>query len=60
VVAGEVLSQPLRALGSGMQESRVLLETPRVLAWAAASILLCGLTEWAFGLAAKAVFRHGH
>lgn len=60
VVAGEVLSQPLRALGSGMQESRVLLETPRVLAWAMASILLCGITEWAFGLAAKSVFRHAH
>jgi len=59
VVAGEVLSQPLRALGSGMQESRVLLETPRVLAWAAASVLLCGLTEWLFGLAVKAASRHG-
>lgn len=59
VVAGEVLSQPLKALGSGMQESRVLLETPRVLAWAAASVLLCGLTEWLFGLAVKAASRHG-
>lgn len=59
VVAGEVLSQPLHALGSGMQDSRVLLETPRVLAWAAASILLCGATEWIFGLAAKAALKHG-
>jgi NitT/TauT family transport system permease protein len=59
VVAGEVLSQPLRALGSGMQESRVLLETPRVLAWAAASVLLCGLTEWLFGFVTKAASRHG-
>jgi NitT/TauT family transport system permease protein len=50
VVAGEVLSQPIHALGSGMQDSRVLLETPAVLAWAAASVLLCGLTEWLFGL----------
>jgi len=58
VVAGEVLSQPLRALGSGLQDSRVLLETPRVLAWAAATIFLCGLTEWLFGLAAKRVLRH--
>jgi NitT/TauT family transport system permease protein len=59
VVAGEVLSQPLRALGSGMQDARVLLETPRVLAWAAASVLLCGLTEWLFGLAVRAALRHG-
>jgi NitT/TauT family transport system permease protein len=48
VVAGEVLSQPARALGTGMQEARVLLETGRVFAWAAAAVLLCGLTEWLF------------
>jgi len=58
VVAGEVLSQPLRALGTGMQDARVLLETPRVLAWAAATVALCGLTEWAFGHAAKRALRH--
>jgi NitT/TauT family transport system permease protein len=58
VVAGEVLSQPLHALGSGMQDSRVLLETPSVLAWAAASVLLCGLTEWLFGLIAGKAASH--
>jgi hypothetical protein len=42
-----------------MQDARVLLETPRVLAWAAASVLLCGLTEWLFGLAVRAALRHG-
>jgi NitT/TauT family transport system permease protein len=59
VVAGEVLSQPLRALGTGMQEARVLLETGSVFAWAAASVLLCGLTEWLFGLVAGKVARRG-
>jgi len=59
VVAGEVLSQPIHALGTGMQEARVLLETPRVFAWATASILLCGLTEWLFSLVTKKVFRRG-
>ncbi len=59
VVAGEVLSQPLRALGTGMQEARVLLETGGVFAWAAASVLLCGLTEWLFGLATKGGAAHG-
>jgi NitT/TauT family transport system permease protein len=49
VVAGEVLSQPERAIGTGMQMSRILLDTPRVFAWALAAILLCGLTEWLFG-----------
>lgn len=58
VVAGEVLSQPLRALGTGMQDARVLLETPRVLAWAAATVALCGLTEWVFGRAARRALRH--
>jgi NitT/TauT family transport system permease protein len=59
VVAGEVLSQPLHALGSGMQDARVLLETGSVLAWASASILLCGLTEWLFGLAARKAAHRG-
>ena len=49
VVAGEVLAQPRLAIGSGLQTSRVLLETPRVFAWALAAVLLCGLTEWLFG-----------
>ena len=59
VVAGEVLSQPLRALGTGMQDSRVLLETANVFAWAMASVLLCGATEWLFGLATKRIARLG-
>jgi hypothetical protein len=41
-----------------MQDSRVLLETPAVLAWAAASVLLCGLTEWLFGLVAGRAASH--
>lgn len=49
VVAGEVLAQPRLAIGTGLQSSRVLLETPRVFAWAFAAILLCGLAEWIFG-----------
>lgn len=48
VVAGEVLAQPGFAIGTGMQNSRALLETPRVFAWAFAAILLCGLAEWGF------------
>ncbi len=59
VVAGEVLAQPRLAIGTGLQSSRVLLETPRVFAWALAAILVCGLTEWLFGrLVAKSAY-HG-
>lgn len=53
VVAGEVLSQPAHAIGTGMQASRVYLETAGVFAWAAASVILCGITEWILGQAVK-------
>jgi NitT/TauT family transport system permease protein len=59
VVAGEILSQPARALGTGMQESRLLLESASVFAWALAAVALCGLSEWALGLAAKRASRYG-
>ncbi len=59
VVAGEVLSLPERALGTGMQAARLNLETPEVLAWAAASVLLCGLTEWFFGFMTRKAIHHG-
>jgi NitT/TauT family transport system permease protein len=59
VVSGEVLVQPLRALGTGLQNAHFNWETGQVLAWAAAAVLLCGLTEWIFGLATKAALRHG-
>lgn len=49
VVAGEVLSQPRFALGSGMQSSRLSLDTAGVFAWAIASIALCGLSEYLLG-----------
>ncbi len=58
VVAGEVLSQPARAIGTGMQESRVYLETSSVFAWAAASVILCGFSEWLLGLAARKAGSH--
>lgn len=51
VVAGEVLAQPARALGTGLQDRRLSLETPGVFAWALATILLCGLSEAILGKA---------
>lgn len=50
VVAGEVLSQPARALGTGMNRARIELETAEVFAWTLAGILLCALTDLAFKL----------
>ncbi|TXT47573.1 MAG: NitT/TauT family transport system permease protein [Spirochaetes bacterium] len=50
VVAGEVLAQPLRALGTGMQDSRLALETSEVFSWAIVTIVLCGISEFSLGL----------
>jgi len=53
IVAGEVLAQPRMALGTGMQDARLTLETPTVFAWAITTILLCGLSEYFFGILAR-------
>lgn len=45
VVAAEVLSQPLHAVGSNLQEAKVALETASVLAWTVVAVLLSGLSE---------------
>jgi NitT/TauT family transport system permease protein len=47
VVAAEVLSQPLRGIGTGMQEAKMRLETPRVFAWTAAALLISWVTDFA-------------
>lgn len=57
VVAGEVLSQPRSALGTGLQDARLSLETGTVLAWAAATVFLCGASEYALGRLARYVSR---
>lgn len=59
VVAGEILSQPARAIGRGMQDSRLMLESAAVFAWAIAAIFLCGVTEGFFTFATKKVLRRG-
>ncbi len=53
VIAGEVLSQPARAIGTGMQEARLVLETAEVFAWALAGILLCAAGDALFDLLTK-------
>lgn len=53
VVAGEVLSQPVRALGTGMQDARLSLDSASVLAWAVATVFFCGISEFLLGTAAR-------
>lgn len=55
VVAGEVLSQPLRALGTGMQDARLSLDSASVLAWAAATVFFCGVSEFLLGMATRSL-----
>jgi NitT/TauT family transport system permease protein len=45
VVAAEVLVQPLRALGTGMQNAKAQLETAELFAWTAATVIAAALSE---------------
>jgi NitT/TauT family transport system permease protein len=56
VVAAEVLVQPLRALGTGMQTAKAQLETAELFAWTAATVIAAALSELALGLL---VYRKG-
>jgi NitT/TauT family transport system permease protein len=45
VVAAEVLVQPLRAMGTGMQRAKAQLETPELFAWTAGTVLAAALSQ---------------
>lgn len=55
IVAGEVLSQPAKAIGTGMQYARVMLETAEVFAWASAGVLLCAISDAIFDYFGKKI-----
>jgi NitT/TauT family transport system permease protein len=59
VVAAEVLAQPVRALGTGMQNAKAQLETPELFAWTAAAVLLAGTTDAALSLVLRHRRAHG-
>jgi NitT/TauT family transport system permease protein len=48
VVASEVLVQPLRALGTGMQRAKAQLETPELFAWTVAAVSAAAFSQWLF------------
>ncbi|HUW68973.1 MAG TPA: ABC transporter permease subunit [bacterium] len=58
VVAGEVLSMPTHALGTGMQDARMALETAEVFAWAAAGVILCAISDAIFDSLARRIACH--
>ena len=45
IIAAEVLSQPVRAVGTEMQFSQMNLETADVIAWTAVAVILSSLSE---------------
>jgi NitT/TauT family transport system permease protein len=45
VVAAEVLGQPVRAVGSRLQDARVMLDTAGVFAWTVVALALAAVTE---------------
>jgi NitT/TauT family transport system permease protein len=53
VVAAEVLVQPLRSIGTGMQQAKAQLETPELFAWTLATVLAAALTQFILGLVIK-------
>ena len=50
VVAAEVLVQPLRSLGAGMQQAKAQLETPELFAWTVATVIAAAATQAAVSL----------
>jgi NitT/TauT family transport system permease protein len=57
VVAAEVLIQPRRALGTGMQNAKAQLETAELLAWTVATVCAAGLSSLILSLVLKGLER---
>ena len=53
VIAAEVLSQPVRAIGTGIQFSQMNLETAEVMAWTVVAIILSRISEYIVELIIK-------
>jgi ABC-type nitrate/sulfonate/bicarbonate transport system permease component len=48
-----VLGQPARAIGTRLQDARVMLDTAGVLAWTVVALVLAGATEGLLRIAAR-------
>lgn len=59
VVAAEVLAQPIHGIGTGMQGDKIILETPGVLAWTAAAVVLSAVSQGVFSLVLRGWRRYG-
>jgi NitT/TauT family transport system permease protein len=59
VVAAEVLVQPFRALGTGMQNAKSHLETPELFAWTAATVIAAALSQFVLTVIVRLSRRRG-
>jgi NitT/TauT family transport system permease protein len=59
VVAAEVLVQPVRSLGTGMQQAKAQLETPELFAWTAATVFAAALSQALLSLLLSALKKRG-
>jgi NitT/TauT family transport system permease protein len=50
VVAAEILVQPFRSLGAGMQQAKARLETPELFAWTLATVIAASLCQGCISL----------
>jgi NitT/TauT family transport system permease protein len=57
VVAAEVLLQPRRALGTGMQAAKAQLETAELFAWTAGTVIAAALSQIVLSFAIQAMRR---
>jgi NitT/TauT family transport system permease protein len=57
VAAAEVLVQPLRALGTGMQQAKAQLETTELFAWTAATVSAAALSQFLLSLLLSLYYR---
>jgi NitT/TauT family transport system permease protein len=55
VIAAEVLSQPIRAVGTGLELAKYRLDTAEVFAWTAVAIVLSALSESLLGFAERRI-----
>ena len=53
IVAAEVIVQPLRGLGTGMQQAKAQLETQELFAWTAATVIAAAATQGILSLIIK-------
>ena len=59
VVAAEVLVQPFRSLGTGMQQAKARLETPELFAWTFVTVAAAALVQALLGVLLLSLERRG-